>query len=104
MNNARTALTDTTNSESVIVVHVEGSEDQDIPSPFPFPRHYSSEIELGLQLKQLQPKQQGKLITRVAHVMLLYKRYPSKRDYENVARELIAKYPFLKSPIDPYVS
>ena len=83
---------------------VEGSAEQDIPSPFPFPPHYTLDIELGLKLKQLQPRQQAKLITRIANVMLLYKRYPTKLDYENVARDLVAKYPFLKSPINPYVS
>ena len=83
---------------------VEGTEDKDIPSPFPFPPHYTSDIELGLKLKQLQPKQQASLITRIAHVMLLYKRYPSKDDYSNVAEELVAKYSFLKSPLDPTIS
>ena len=36
--------------------------------------------------------------------MLLYKRYPSKDDFSNVAAEVVKKYSFLKSPIDPTVS
>ena len=83
---------------------VEGSEDVPIPSPFPFPPHYRSDIELGLKLKKLSPNQQAKFITRIANVMLLYKRYPSKDDFSNVAAEVVKKYSFLKSPIDPTVS
>ena len=89
--------------ESAIVV-VEGGEDRDIPSPFPFPPHYPAAIELGLKLKSLQPSQQANFYTRIANVMLLYKRYPTRGDYENVAREIARKYPFLKSPLDPVVS
>lgn len=86
------------------VVMVEGSADLDIPDPFPFPPHYPPDIELGLQLKQLQPKQLAKFITRIANVMLLYKRYPTRNDYQSVARQVVSKYPFLKSPLDPTVS
>lgn len=89
--------------ESAVVV-VEGAEDKDIPSPFPFPLHYPPAIEVGLKLKNLQPLQQASFYTRIANVMLLYKRYPTKVDFENVAREIGMKYPFLKSPLDPVVS
>lgn len=95
---------DATNKDQSVVIVVEGSEEKDIPSPFPFPTHFTNDIELGLTLKKLHPNQQSKLCTRIAHVMLLYKQYPTKVEFENVARELIAKYPFLKSPVDPYVS
>ena len=30
--------------------------------------------------------------------MLLYKRYPTSADYENVAHTIISKYPFMQSP------
>ena len=89
--------------ESAIVV-VEGAEDKDIPSSFPFPPHYPPAIEVGLKLKELQPLQQANFYTRIANMMLLYKRYPTKTDFENVAREVGVKYPFLKSPLDPVVS
>lgn len=89
--------------KSAIVV-VEGADEKDIPSPFPFPPHYPPAIEVGLKLKNLQPLQQAHFYTRIANVMLLYKRYPTKGDYENVAREIGIKYPFLKSPLDPVVS
>lgn len=61
-------------------------------------------IEFGLKLKELQPNQRAKFITRIANVLLLCKPYPKRSDYENVAREAVAKYPFLKSPLDPTVS
>ena len=89
--------------ESAIVV-VEGAEDKDIPSPFPFPPHYSPAIEVGLKLKDLQPLQQANFYTRIANVMVLYKRYPTKTEFENVARKVGVRYPFLKSPLDPVVS
>ena len=48
-------------------------------------------------MQTFQPKQLAKLFTRVANVMLMYKRYPTKRDYEQVARQTVEKYPFLAS-------
>lgn len=92
---------DDTSQHLFNVVTVFGEEENEIPSPFPFPKHYTPDIELGLQLKNLQPKMLAKLCTRFANVMLMYKRYPSKKDYEHVAQQIVQKYPFLASPLDP---
>lgn len=35
-------------------------------------------------------------MSEIASCMLRYKRYPDKDDYINVARSIIAKYPFFK--------
>ena len=80
---------------------VTGEEETDLPKPFPFPKHYIPQIELGLQMKSLPPKLLAKLCTRIANVMLMYKRYPNRQDYERVASELVNKYPFISSPLDP---
>ena len=90
--------------ENPIVITVEGSEEHPIPQSFPFPGHYTADIELALKMKQVQPWQLAKLVTRIAHVMFDYKRYPTRKEYERVAQQLVDKYPFLTSPLDRDVS
>ena len=98
-------LKDTTsNNPPSAVIVLDGGDDADIPDPFPFPPHYNPELELGLKLKSLQPKQFAKFMSRIANVMFLYKRYPTRREYERVGQQVIKEYPFLSSPMDPYVS
>ena len=83
------------------MVTVSGEEENEIPNPFPFPKHYTPDIELGLHMRNLQPKLLAKFYTRIANVMLIYKRYPSKKDYEQVGQQMVQKYPFLSLPVDP---
>ena len=99
-------LKDTTsNNPPSAVIVLDGGDDADIPDPFPFPPHYNPELELGLiKLKSLQPKQFAKFMSRIANVMFLYIRYPTRREYERVGQQVIKEYPFLSSPMDPYVS
>jgi hypothetical protein len=40
----------------------------------------------------------------IAGIMASYKRYPSRREYEEVAWAVVRKYPFLNSPLDGDVS
>ena len=81
-------------------VIVEAQEERDIPYPFPFPSHYRSDIEMGLALKVMSPLTFAKFLTRIANVMFLYKRYPKKADYEIVADQIVARYPFMRSPLE----
>lgn len=41
---------------------------------------------------------------RIVNFMFLYNRYSKRKEYERVARQVVKKYPFLASPVDPYVS
>ena len=44
-------------------------------------------------------------LSSVASSMFSFKRYPTHNDYVNVARTIVGKYPFMKSPTGkPYVS
>ena len=44
-------------------------------------------------------------LSSIASAMFAYKRYPDKDDFQNVARSIVSKYPFLKPPHgSPYVS
>ena len=46
----------------------------------------------------------AKFYTRIAGVMAIYKRYPKREDYDRVARGIVRKYPFMRSPISGHVS
>lgn len=44
-------------------------------------------------------------LSSIAGAIFVYKRYPTRDDYTVVARAIIAKYPFMSSPVGtPYVS
>ena len=100
-------MRDATNSgcnQASPVITIEGQEDVNIPYPFPFPSHYRSDIEMGLKLKVMSPLTFAKFLTRIANVMFLYKRYPKKADFENVAEQIVTHYPFMISPLERAVS
>ena len=87
-------------STSPAVITLDGEDDQLIPDPFPFPKHYTPDIEIGLQTKNLPSKLQAKFYTRIANVMFMYTKKPRAAEFEEVARQIVKKYPFLVSPLD----
>lgn len=55
-------------------------------------------------LEKMNPIVTPKLYTKISGIMAVYKRYPTKMDYERVAKELVGKYPFLSCPLSGHVS
>ena len=83
------------------------TEDDSIPLPDPFelPKHYRADVEVDLKSGSMTEDTTRAFLSSVAASMFTYKRYPSADDYRNVARVIIQKYPFMKSPTGkPYVS
>lgn len=83
------------------------TEDDAIPLPDPFevPKHYRADVEVDLKSGSMTEDTTRAFLSSVAASMFTYKRYPSADDYRNVARVIIQKYPFMKSPTGkPYVS
>ena len=89
--------------ESAVII-VEGGEYRDVPIPFLFPPHYTAAIEVGLRLKYLQSLQQAQFLYKNSKCNAAIQALSTKADYLSVAREIVQKYPFLKSPLDPIVS
>ena len=76
-----------------------------LPDPFPLPEHYPYNVEVALKKKKMTMTMKGKFLTEVASAMFRYKYYPSHDDYVNVARCIVAKYPFMKpTEFEPHVS
>ena len=76
-----------------------------LPDPFPLPKHYRADVELALKSGNMTEDTNRAFLSCVAASMFTYKRYPTADDYRNVARVIIQKYPFMKSPTGtPYVS
>ena len=59
---------------------------------------------MGLKLQVMSALTFAKFLTRIAHVMFLYKRYPKKADFESVAEQIVTRYPFMMSPLERAVS
>lgn len=72
----------------------------ELPMAFVLPENLPADIEAGLQAQNLQRSQLASLVTIVAHAMYGHIRYPTKEERDSVARNVVTKYPFLRSPID----
>ena len=69
-----------------------------LPDPFHLPKHFGTDVEVALATQKITQSARKSFISKVASSMLFYKRYPTSADYENVARTIISKYPFMRSP------
>ena len=76
-----------------------------LPDPFILPKNFRPDVTAALQSGKMTHETDRAFLSAVASSMFSYKRYPTADDYINVARTIIAKYPFMKSPTGkPYVS
>ena len=83
------------------------TEDDDIPlpDPFPIPKNFRMDVDVSLKSGKMNRQTKSAFFSSIASAILHHKKYPTKEDYICVARSIIAKYPFLKSPAgSPYVS
>ena len=69
-----------------------------LPDPFPLPKNFRSDVEISLKSGNMTRESKSAFLSAVASAMLQYKKYPTKEDYICVARSIILKYPFMKSP------
>ena len=62
------------------------------------------DVTHALKAKKMTLETDKAFLSSAAGAMFSYKRYPSGADFYNVAREIVTKYPFMKSPVGkPYV-
>ena len=69
-----------------------------LPDPFPLPKRYRPEVEKALKAKQMSNKTRSDFLSSVASAILSFKMYPTREDYNCVARSIVKEYPFLKAP------
>ena len=68
-------------------------------------KNYKADVELALKNGKMTIETKKRFFSAVAAAMFTYKRYPKPEYYQNVARCIINKYPFFKSPVgSPHVS
>ena len=84
----------------------KSSEDKiPLPEPFLLPKHYQSDVETTLETGKMTAETTSAFITSIKGAILVYKKYPTGRDLEMVAKTIVRKYKFLASPVGtPYVS
>ena len=76
-----------------------------LTDPFELPKHYRPGVEAALKSGNMTLETNKSFLSTIAASMFTYKKYPTADDYNNVARVIIQKYPFMKSPTGkPYVS
>ena len=65
--------------------------------PFELPRNYPAVVLADLEQSKLCGQARAKFIACIASAIFHHKCYPTKDEYDSVGREIIKKYPFLKS-------
>ena len=86
---------------------ISKTEDENIPLPDPFelPKNFRPDVASALKLGKMTLSTNRAFLSSIASAMVVYKKYPSSDDYINVARTIVNRYPFMKSPTGkPYVS
>ena len=83
---------------------ISKTEDENIPLPDPFelPKNFRPDVASALKLGKMTLSTNRAFLSSIASAMFVYK---SSDDYINVARSIVNRYPFMKSPTGkPYVS
>ena len=76
-----------------------------LPDPFVLPKNYRPDVASAFSTGQMTMETTKSFLSAVASAMFTFKRYPTNDDYSNVARTIVTKYPFMKSPTGkPHVS
>ena len=57
-----------------------------LPEPFPLQKHYGATIEEALAKKEMTNKTTRAFLSSIAAAILVYKHYPTRSDYEMVAK------------------
>ena len=79
-------------------------QEDPLPKPFPLPRNFNSKIMEALEKKQLSGPPRKKFLATIAELMHTYKSYPTTKEYDDVACEIVKKWKFLASKNGQYVS
>lgn len=76
---------------------VKRSEDstRSLPDPFPPPVNYRPDAEECLRQKRMTKSAKSSFFSSIAAAMFQYKRWPSRDEKVQVARQIESKYPFL---------
>ena len=69
-----------------------------LSNPFKLPQNYPPEVECCLRSKTMMPRTMNRFLTTLARAVFNEKCYPTAKEYESIAKEVIRKYPFLASP------
>lgn len=77
----------------------ERTVESPLPNPFPLPHHFPSAVEAGLITQN--PAVIPKYLSCVAGSMLCYKLYPTRKEYIQVAVEILNKHGWMKSKLGP---
>ena len=60
--------------------------------------HFQTHFEKALKLKQMSISNRRHFLSSIASAVFAFEKYPSREDYNCVARTIISHYPFLKAP------
>ena len=75
-----------------------------MPQPFKLPKHFPEFVKKELSTGVLSGKARTRLIFTVAIAMFQHTDYPTKGEYDHVARQIVKKYEFMSDDKGSHVS
>lgn len=84
---------------SCVISPSDESQKVDFVRSFTFPQNYCPEVEASLREKSMTLKTSRLFYTSIARAMFALKRYPTRNEFDWIARRIVNKYKFLKSPL-----
>lgn len=75
-----------------------------LPQPFHIPEKFPECVEEQLVDGNLTAKARKRFMLTVANAVFKYTTYPSKMEYDHVAKQIVEKYPFMGDKKGSHVS
>ena len=75
-----------------------------IPWPFPLPTQFPQFVSKELSTGNLSAISRSRLIFTVASAVFKYASYPTREEYDHVARQIVKKYKFMADSKGSHVS
>ena len=75
-----------------------------LPRPFHLPKHFPKVVKSEISTGFLSRKARSRLILTVANAVFDYASYPTREDYDHVARQIVKKYQFMSDDKGSHVS
>jgi len=75
-----------------------------LPRPFKLPKKFPKFVNKEISTGMLSGKARTRLIFTVANAVFDYTAYPSKEEYDHVARQIVKRYQFMSDDKGSHVS
>lgn len=84
--------------------HTKKKAGSSLPQPFKLPKNFPQFVRNEISTGVLSGKARTRLIFTVANAIFKYTSYPTKEEYDHIARQIVNEYKFMSDDKGSYVS